>query len=372
MKILYIEPYYGDSHRQWIESYQRHSNHDISILKLPGNKWKWRMHGGAITLAQDFRDMNESFDLILCSDFLNLPVFKALAQDSIGNTPVAMYFHENQITYPWPEHDPDRQMGRDLHYHYINQTSALCSDWCYFNSAYNRDSFIDGVEEYLKKMPDHQNLFTLDTIKEKSSVLHLGCELTKFNKYKDVEKSSVPNILWNHRWEYDKNPESFFKILYKLKDRRVNFNLIVLGESFSKYPEVFDEAKEKLKNNIVQFGYCDSFEEYAKWLWRSDIMPVTSNQDFFGVSIVEGAYCNAYPILPNRLAYPEIFDISSNPEIFYNDEKDLMNKLKEAIIRTERLKNFSGIAREHDFNSVAKKYDNEFNLLIKSAEANKD
>ena len=71
MKILYIEPYYGDSHRQWIESYQRHSNHDISILKLPGNKWKWRMHGGAITLAQDFRDMNESFDLILCSDFLN-------------------------------------------------------------------------------------------------------------------------------------------------------------------------------------------------------------------------------------------------------------------------------------------------------------
>jgi len=72
------------------------------------------------------------------------------------------------------------------------------------------------------------------------------------------------------------------------------------------------------------------------------------------------------------LAYPEIFDISSNPEIFYNDEKDLMNKLKEAIIRTERLKNFSDIAREHDFNSVAKKYDNEFNLLIKSAKANKD
>ena len=67
----------------------------------------------------------------------------------------------------------------DLHYHYINQTSAITADWCFFNSNYNRDSFIDGVEKYLKKMPDHKNLFTLNTIKDKSSVLHLGCELSK-------------------------------------------------------------------------------------------------------------------------------------------------------------------------------------------------
>ena len=366
MKILYIEPYYGDSHRQWIESYRRYSENNIKILKLPGNKWKWRMHGGAITLAQEFIESGEVFDLILCSDFLNLPVFKALAQQSIGRTPVAMYFHENQITYPWPDHDPDRQLGRDLHYHYINQTSALASDWCFFNSSYNKDSFIDGVEKYIKKMPDHQNLFTLDSINEKSSVLYVGCELSKFKKYRDNKRASTPSILWNHRWEYDKNPELFFKVLYRLKDRGVEFNLIVLGESFSKYPEVFDEAKEKLKENIIHFGYCDSFEEYAKWLWRSDIVPVTSNQDFFGISVVEAAYCNTYPLLPNRLAYPEIFDISSNPDIFYDGERGLLDKLNSAIRRAGKLKDYSDIAGKYDFTDLAVKYDNEFKTLSDS------
>ena len=364
MKILYIEPYYGDSHKQWIESYKKYSENEIEILKLPGNKWKWRMHGGAITLAKEFIDNKKEYDLILCSDFLNLPVFKAFAQKPLGDTPIAMYFHENQITYPWPDHDPDRQLGRDLHYHYINQTSAIIADWCFFNSNYNRDSFIDGVEKYLKKMPDHQNLFTLNTIKDKSSVLHLGCELSRFKEYQTDEKSSVPNILWNHRWEYDKNPNLFFEILYKLKEKNVDFNLIVLGESFSKYPEVFDEAKEKLKENIVHFGYCSSFEDYAKWIWKSDIIPVTSNQDFFGISVVEAVYCNTYPILPNRLAYPEIFDFKHNPDIFYEDEGELLNKLSYAIKKVAELKDFSESASVYDFAEYAIKYDARFNNLI--------
>ena len=44
--------------------------------------------------------------------------------------------------------------------------------------------------------------------------------------------------------------------------------------------QIFDKAKEVLGSNIVQFGFCQSFDEYAKWLWKADILPVTSNQDF--------------------------------------------------------------------------------------------
>ena len=54
MNILYIEPYYSGSHKRWIDSYKKYSKHDITILHLPGNKWKWRMHGGAITLSNQF------------------------------------------------------------------------------------------------------------------------------------------------------------------------------------------------------------------------------------------------------------------------------------------------------------------------------
>ena len=86
MNILYIEPYFSGSHKQWATSLKKYSKNKIDILSLPGKKWKWRMHGGAVTLADKFLKRNKSYDLILVSDFLNLPVFKAICQDYLKNT----------------------------------------------------------------------------------------------------------------------------------------------------------------------------------------------------------------------------------------------------------------------------------------------
>jgi len=177
LKILYIEPFYTGSHKQWIDSYKQFSKHKITILSLPGRKWKWRMHGGAITLAQIFNKLNQEFDLIICSDMLNLPVFKSLCGYKIINTKIVIYFHENQISYPWSPKDPDIRLGRDLHYIYINYTSSLVSNHNYFNSNYHLNSYLDGLKKYLNKMPDLKNKNTLSQIKSKSSVLHIGCNL---------------------------------------------------------------------------------------------------------------------------------------------------------------------------------------------------
>ena len=43
---------------------------------------------------------------------------------------------------------------------------------------------LDGINEYLQKMPDNQNMNTIRQIDKKSSILHLGCELKKFDMYK--------------------------------------------------------------------------------------------------------------------------------------------------------------------------------------------
>ena len=73
-------------------------------------------------------------------------------------------------------------------------------------------------------------------------------DLKNFVKYK-VEKSEdeLPLILWNHRWEYDKNPALFFDALSQLT---VDFNLSVIGESFRNTPPLFDDAKEQFKDQI--------------------------------------------------------------------------------------------------------------------------
>jgi len=361
MNIIYIEPYYSGSHKRWIDSYQKYSKHNINILELPGNKWKWRMHGGAISLANQFLDLKQSVDLIVCSDFLNLPVFKSICSDKIKDIPIIMYFHENQLSYPWSLEDKDIKLKRDLHYHYINYTSSFVADFNLFNSQYHLNSYIDSIYKYLKKMPDFNNFESIDFISNKSSVLYIGCELQKFNQYKTDSLNSKPLILWNHRWEFDKNPELFFKTIFKLKKEGIEFELAILGEQFKQYPDIFNKAKIKLSENIIQFGYCESFEEYAKWLWRADVLPITSNQDFFGISIVEAVYCNTYPILPNRLSYPEIFNIDDNSNNFYKNDEHLYQKLKECLLNSNKKTTISKLLEKYDWEKMGSLYDKFFN-----------
>ena len=367
LNILYVEPFYSGSHKQWIDAYQKYSIHNIHILSLPGKKWKWRMHGGAITLAKEYNKFKNTFDIILCSDMLNLPIFKSLCDDSLSNSKVAMYFHENQLSYPWSPLDQDLELKRDLHYYYINYTSSLISDYNYFNSNYHLTSYIDGLKKYLKKMPDFRNMNTIELIDNKSSVLPIGCELNKDKR--NNKKSNSPIILWNHRWEYDKNPDLFFKILFDLNADNVDFQLIVLGESYQDYPEIFDTAKNELSDKIIHFGYCENKNEYIKYLKLANILPVTSNQDFFGISIVEAISYGVYPILPNRLSYPELFENKSNPYIFYNNESELKDKIISAINNADLLLDHMKNLKENVYNkfnwkTVSKKYDRTFENLI--------
>ena len=365
LNILYIEPYYTGSHKQWINSYKRYSKHNIEILKLSGQKWKWRMHGGAVTLAYEFNKLNKNFDIILCSDMLNLPVFKSLCNYKIESSKVVMYFHENQLSYPWSPQDDDLKLNRDLHYHFINYTSSLVSDHNYFNSQYHLDSYMKELLKYLKKMPDFRNEDTLDEILVKSSILPIGCEL-KINKSFVIK---APIILWNHRWEYDKNPEMFFNVLFDLNDRGINFSLIVVGQKYKEYPDIFNKAKKKLKNNILHFGYCESNEEYLHLIKKSNILPVTSYQDFFGISIVEAVSNGNYPILPTRLSYPELFDFKNNSDLFYNNKSELKNKLINIINNIENIKdrvnNLSDyVFEKYSWMRITEKYDSNFIELV--------
>ncbi len=332
MRILIVEPYFTGSHAAWARGYQRHSRHDVDILSLAGSSWKWRMHGGAVTLARRFIQSMAKPDLILATDMLDVTTFQSLTRDVTAQTPFATYFHENQLTYPWSPTDRDLVHKRDKHYGFINYATALASNAVLFNSAYHRDSFLDELVRFLKHFPDHNELGSIETIREHSSVLPLGLDLRRFDGVEPADCAAPPIVLWNHRWEYDKNPGEFFDVLSALADRGVEFRVAVLGENFSRRPEVFDLARTRLGERVVQFGYADSFAAYASWLHAATVLPVTSNQDFFGASIVEAVYCGCRPLLPRRLAYPEIVPVEFHEDVFYNDDTDLVGRL-EAILR---------------------------------------
>ncbi|MFT6603718.1 MAG: glycosyltransferase involved in cell wall biosynthesis, partial [Bacteriovoracaceae bacterium] len=222
MKIYYIEPFFGQSHKEWIESYQKYSRHEIQIFSLSGRFWKWRMQGGAIALADQLKS-EEVPDLFLISGMIDLPLFKSLLDKKFRDVPLILYFHENQFAYPEGVKAPKNQLH---HYAFMNFKSCLASDKAYFNSSYNLESFLKGARKLLKKMPDQVGPNWLTSVQEKSQVLPLGIE-AKVSELK--EKAGIPLVLWNHRWEHDKNPEEFFKLLFELKDEGYAFELAVLG-----------------------------------------------------------------------------------------------------------------------------------------------
>lgn len=366
-----LEPYLTGSHAAWAEEYAAHSRHRVRILGLSGQHWKWRMHGGAVTLARRFFEEKHRPDLLLATDMLDLSTFLALTRSATAALPVALYFHENQLTYPWSPSDGDPGRQRDAHYAFINYSSALAADAVLFNSDYHRTAFLDALGGFLGGFPDHNETASIATIAEKSRTLPLGLDLRRLDACRDAagQRRGPPLLLWNHRWEYDKNPEEFFRALFLLEEQGIEFELAVLGEAFRWQPAIFAEARKRLAGRIVHWGFAESFAEYAGWLWRADILPVTSVHDFFGASVVQALYCNVCPLLPRRLAYPEHVPAALHDQFFYSDFDDLARRLAERCRDIEQVRQMSSrdSVGHYDWGTSAAKYDKLFEEMVAAA-----
>ena len=81
---------------------------------------------------------------------------------------------------------------------------------------------------------------------------------------------------------------------------------------------------------------------------------------------MEGIYCGAYPILPRRLAYPELLPESYHSKHLYNNEDDLYELLKESIKDITMVREYSmgDWIQKFDWNSMAPSYDKLFNSYI--------
>ena len=361
LSIVLLEPYLTGSHAAWAREYQRHSRHRLRILGLEGRHWKWRMHGAAVTLARQFLAEDLRPDIILASDMLDLACFLALTRRRTARIPAVLYFHENQLSYPWSPTDKDTSLRRDAHYAFINFSSALAADMVLFNSDFHRHDFLTRLPAFLKSFPDHNEPDSVTAIQEKSRTLYLGLDLRGLDATRppDCQGKGPPLLLWNHRWEYDKNPQDFFHALFALQERDVPFRLAVLGEKYPRQPPIFAQARERLADHIVQWGFVEEYADYGRWLWQADILPVTSCHDFFGRSVVQAIYCRCQPLLPRRLAYPEHIPPPLRQSCLYDDPATLPDRLEQLVRQgcpgqSDTLRHH---VRRYDWQHMAPQYD---------------
>lgn len=331
-KILVVEPYFGGSHKQFLLGLEENIEADFTFLTLPPRKWKMRMQLSAPWFADCLTKLEEKkFDTVLCSTFVDVAVFKGLVAGMPGwnqSCRICTYFHENQFVYPMRHGESSRNQFTT-----INYTTALASDRLAFNSRYNLETFLTGCRKYIRKTADFNLQQSIDAIARKATIIYPGIDFTGFADNGGSAGNSLPIICWNHRWEHDKDPETFFAALDELDRQGYEFELVVLGQSFQNSPLVFQWAKKRFEQRILHFGYVASREEYISLLQRCNIVVSTALHEFFGIAVVEAVRAGCIPLVPRKLSYPELY-----PERYLYDEGQLATNLGSLLMRLQRHK----------------------------------
>lgn len=360
MRILLIEPYFGGSHRVWAEGYRTHSSHEVTLITLPARWWRWRMRGGAVSVAERARELaDEGYrpDAVLVSSMIDLGLLRSLLDGVWGRVPTALYFHESQLSYPdSPQLEPDASYG------FTNWTSAMVADRVFFNSGYHLDVFFEQVDRQLRGFPDLRHLHHIEGVRSKSSVLPVGIDLSWLAERQAA--TGPPLVLWNHRWEHDKAPEVFFDAARRLAADGLEFDLAICGESFRQVPEEFLAAACDLGGRMVQFGFAP-LRDYRRLLLSSEVVVSTSLQEFFGISVMEAVAAGAFPVLPDRLSYPHLIPQRFHGRVLYADG-ELRRALERAITEDHATASvaLAAHARSFGWDRVAVDYDREIGELL--------
>ena len=320
-KILALEPYYGGSHKNFIDNLIENSCHNWTLMTESPHHWKWRMRTSCFFFANKLKKKEHSIDCIFTSSYLDLACFLAL-QPQLHSTKKIIYFHENQLTYPVQEHKE-----RDNHFTMTHLSSMLVADKILFNSHWHLQSFTSALRKFCKLIPNIDETYYLSSLK-KSEVLHLAISDDCFNNFISEKKSGPIKIVWNHRYEFDKGVDVFIEVLNSLQNNRVSFDLILLGEKKEASKNFYlKKIKSLFSKNIIFSKDISNRTEYLSILAKGDVCISTSRHEFFGISILEAICLGCVPILPNSLSYPELVPNLIKFGVFYSDEDDLMQKI---------------------------------------------
>ena len=364
LKVLLIEPFHSGSHKAWVEGLKKHSSHDISIVCHPGSFWRWRLRGSAVTLAEKTQEVvieKGAPDVVLASGMMDLAAWLGFTKRFIGDPPVVLYQHENQLTYPVPS-----GQSSDNSMKFVNWKNMVAADQVWFNSNFHRSNLLDALPELLMNVPDMSHTHRLDEVMEKTYVLPVGVELSEIKSLQDPQ--NPPLILWNHRWEYDKVPEAFIASLKQLNEEGSQFTFAVTGANTPQEAKKIQATFGKLSKDLVSSGFIDR-NEYVDLINRTDIVVSSAIHEFFGISIVEALAAGAVPVLPKRLSYPEIVPKQWHDFAFYTDG-GITARLREILNDLKSWKNsVAGLdesMRRFDWNTVIDDYDDSLERVFEN------
>ena len=299
--MLLLSAYDAGSHRQWRGSLCRGiSEWHWQILSLPARHFSWRIRGNPLYWSVAERQcLEQDYDLVLATSMVDLATLRGLVPN-LAQVPAALYFHENQFAYP-------ENRGRHglLEAQMVSLYAGLSAQCLLFNSDYNLSTYLEGCERMLNSFPDAVPPGVVASLREKAAVLPVPLEVAAVKS----TRSEAPalQLVWNHRWEYDKAPERLLEIVKGLRQSGLDFVLHVAGQQFRRQPPVFAELRQQLEEAgaLGQWGYVADGGEYANLLAHCDVALSTALHDFQGLALMQACAAGCSPLAPERLVYPE-------------------------------------------------------------------
>jgi len=319
MKVLLLSGYGAQSHEYWASALQRNfSDIDWTYLALPGRHFSWRVRGSSFAFYTHYRkELSQQYDLVIATSMVDVASLRGFCPH-LSQCPWHVYFHENQFAYP-DQRNPKQLVDIQLTTIY----SAMAADRVFFNSQYNRTSFFAGAKGLLKRLPDYNDSVILDEISKESVILPVPIEQPSL----DPKPKIAGDILWNHRWEYDKGPDRLLAFAQRLVAGNEPYRLHIVGQRFRSVPSEIEQAANLLKSEgkLGEYGFLER-TRYRELLASCEYVLSTSMHDFQGLSILEAVALGAKPIVPERLVYPEWFG-----ESCYAHDEDLTTEAKNAF-----------------------------------------
>jgi glycosyltransferase involved in cell wall biosynthesis len=302
MRILLLSAYDTDSHKAWCQGLMAHmTQHDWCYLTLPGRFFCWRIRGNGLSFAfgEDRTKLQGPFDLIVATSMVDLATLKGLVPN-LANIPSIIYFHENQFAYPKSD-----QQHASIEPQMVNLYSALSADQVVFNSEFNQSSFLSGITDLFNRLPDHAPNNAIDCIEQKSQVLPVPIQACHQLENHTFKAGDTLKVIWNHRWEYDKGPDTLVRVIELSQQRALNIAFTICGMSFRNIPAQFKHLQQLGLANVKHMGTFESKEMYLAQLAQHHVVLSTAHHEFQGLAVLEGAAYGCVPLAPNRLAYPE-------------------------------------------------------------------
>jgi glycosyltransferase involved in cell wall biosynthesis len=310
MRILLLSPYDAMSHRYWHEGLVKHCiNHDFTVVTLPARYFSWRFRGNSLSLAFDGR-LAGPWDLVLATSMTDLSALVGMRPE-LATCRRLLYFHENQFAYPTLG-DPKHQVERQI----TSLYSALSADQLIFNSAFNRTSFLLGVEKLLARLPDQVPAGIVEKLRQQSTLqpvpLYDDCfeRMSKLSAENDRPLSvRTPRlaIVWNHRWEYDKGVDALQRLVIAMLASKLDFEFHLIGQSFRSVPPALQQVKLMLEEagRLGVCGFIPARKDYLALLARSHVVLSTAIHEFQGVAVLEAVAAGCLPVVPDALAYQD-------------------------------------------------------------------